>query len=262
MMMKVLIVEDEKHNANKLKRKIQDLEKNIEVLGVTETVEETISWLNSNKEPDLIFLDIELSDGQSFEIFKKIKISCPVIFTTAYDEYALKAFELNSIDYLLKPIKEEHLLRAIKKMEDLNMLFSGKNAERQFSLEKLIGELQFNLIKHQPKRERFLSKIGQRLVSVEVKEIAYIFSRNKLSHARTFEGKDFLLEYNLEELQLMLDSSRFFRLNRQVIASIESIEKTNFYFNNKLKINLLPQFEEEVLVSRERAADYKKWMGE
>jgi DNA-binding LytR/AlgR family response regulator len=262
MIMKVLIVEDEKHNANKLKRKIQNLNKGIEILDVTETVEDTVSWLKSHGEPDLIFLDIELSDGQSFEIFKKIKISCPIIFTTAYDEYALKAFEVNSIDYLLKPIKEEDLQKAFKKLEDLKIVLKEKNKEGQHAFEKLLEDLQLNVAKNQPKRERFLSKIGQRLVSVDVKDIAYIFSRNKLSHARTFDRKDFLLDYNMDELQMMLDTSRFFRLNRQVIASIESIEKTNFYFNNKLKINLVPNFDEEVLVSRERSSDYKKWMGE
>lgn len=260
--MKVLIVEDEKHNASKLKRKLQLVDRDIEVLDVTETIEETVSWLRSHQEPDLIFLDIELSDGQSFEIFKKIKVNCPIIFTTAYDEYALKAFELNSIDYLLKPIKEEDLSKALTKLENLKKSLVGNDQSNAASIEKLLQDLKSSVAVSQPKRDRFLSKMGQRLVSVDIQDIAYFFSRNKISHIRTKEGKDYVLDYNMDEIQQMVDSTRFFRLNRQVIASIESIDKTNFYFNNKLKISLLPVFEEEVLVSRERASEYKKWMGE
>ncbi|MFC0263229.1 LytR/AlgR family response regulator transcription factor [Fontibacter flavus] len=261
-MMKVLIVEDEKHNAGKLKRKLQLVGRDIEVLDVTETIEETVNWLKNHQEPDLIFLDIELSDGQSFEIFKRIRVDCPIIFTTAYDEYALKAFELNSIDYLLKPIKEEELSKALAKLENLKKSLGGKLQSHGAFFEKLLEDLKSSIAVHQPKRDRFLSKMGQRLVSVDLKDIAYFFSRNKISHIRTKDGKDYVLDYTMDDIQQMLESTRFFRLNRQVIASIESIDKTNFYFNNKLKISLIPVFEEEVLVSRERAAEYKKWMGE
>lgn len=261
-MMKVLIVEDEKHNASKLKRKLQLVDRDIEVLDVTETIEETVIWLKDHQEPDLIFLDIELSDGQSFEIFKRIRVDCPIIFTTAYDEYALKAFELNSIDYLLKPIKEEELSKALAKLNNLKKSLGRDAQSHGASFEKLLEDLKSSIAVHQPKRDRFLSKMGQRLVSVDLKDIAYFFSRNKISHIRTKDGKDYVLDYTMDDIQQMLDSARFFRLNRQVIASIESIDKTNFYFNNKLKISLIPVFEEEVLVSRERAAEYKKWMGE
>lgn len=261
-MMNVLIVEDEKHNASKLKKKLQLVDKDIEVLDVTETIEETVSWLQSHDEPDIIFLDIELSDGQSFEIFKRIKVDCPVIFTTAYDEFALKAFELNSIDYLLKPIKEEDLAKALEKLDNFKKTLAGKSNNIASSIENLLEDLKFTAAQSQLKRERFLTKMGQRLVSVDVKDIAYFFSRNKMSHIRSKEGKNFVLDYNMDEIQHMVDNSRFFRLNRQVIASIDSIEKTNFYFNNKLKIILFPPFDEEVLVSRERASEFKKWMGE
>lgn len=259
--MKVLIVEDEKHSANKLKRKLQVIDRDITVLAVIDSIEHTVEWLKTNPSPDLIFLDIELADGQSFEIFKRVEIHCPVIFTTAYDEYALKAFEVNSIDYLLKPIKEDDLKKTFQKLDKVKKMFGQTSQEGQRDIQQFLENFALGTIQNQPKRERFLSKLGQRLVSVDVKDIAYFFSKNKFSYLRTFDQKEFMLDYTMDELQWMVDPSRFFRLNRQIIASIESIEKTHYYFNNKLKINLFPPFAEEVLVSREKAAEFKRWLG-
>ncbi|MBD2703083.1 response regulator transcription factor [Spirosoma sp. BT702] len=280
--MKILIIEDEEATARKLQRLLADVEPTATVVGQLGSVEESVAWLRTHdtshpSAPDLILMDIELADGQSFEIFKQVDVNCPVIFTTAYDEFALKAFKVNSIDYLLKPIKETDLRGALTKLHSLKEVLTDKPNSVQTSLVNLLQQLaeqsvtgQFsaqlpfrnNSSERRSERDRFLVKQGQRLFSVPIHEVSYFFSRNKMTFLKSNDGHEWLIEYTMDELEHMLDSQRFFRLNRQVIAELQAIGQVNIYFNGKLKIALQPAFSEEVLVSREKAGEFKRWLGE
>jgi two-component system LytT family response regulator len=182
-----------------------------------------------------------------------------VIFTTAYDEYAIKAFKVHSIDYLLKPVKEDDLRRALAKLRDLKRILHQETDGVPASLSRLLAQLAPPPPAY---RDRFMIKQGQRLFSVRVEEVAYFFSRNKISFLKTHQGYEWMVDYTMDELDKLLDPRRFFRLNRPVIASLNAVDKVHLYFNNKLKIQLLPVFEEEVLVSREKAGEFKSWLGE
>lgn len=278
--MTILIVEDEEPTARKLHRLLTDILPVANVVGMTVSVEESVDWLRTNPRPDLIFMDIELADGQSFDIFNRVAVTSPVIFTTAYDEYAIKAFRVNSIDYLLKPIKEADLRQALDKLQQLkNVLADSTNQTAFGNLEVSITTLLHQLQQTIPAtatpaipaprstpsttpRDRFLIKQGQRLFSVSTEEVAYFFSRNKLSFLKTRDEHEWLVDYTMDELSQMLDPRRFFRLNRQVITELRAVDKVHLYFNGKLKINLRPAFEEEVVVSREKAGELKEWLGE
>ncbi|GAB4017827.1 LytTR family DNA-binding domain-containing protein [Spirosoma migulaei] len=280
--MTILIIEDEEPTARKLQRLLGDIEPAIRVVGMTVSVDESVEWLRANPQPDLIFMDIELADGQSFDIFNQIPVTSPVIFTTAYDEYAIKAFKVNSIDYLLKPVKEAELRQALAKLQSMKQILLGlqgaggaEQGEKslQASLATLLQHLQLSspsdsvppAPRPQPPavfKDRFLIKQGQRLFSVPVEEVAYFFSRNKLTFIKTHDNHDWLLDHTLDELAQLLDPRHFFRLNRQVIADLKAVHKVYLYFNGKLKINLQPGFEEEVVVSREKASELKRWLGE
>ncbi|GAB3505076.1 LytTR family DNA-binding domain-containing protein [Spirosoma knui] len=275
--MTILIIEDEELTARKLQRLLVDVEPTANVVGMTVSVEESVDWLRSNPQPDLIFMDIELADGQSFDIFNQVTVKSPVIFTTAYDEYAIRAFKVNSIDYLLKPVKEDDLRQALAKLNAFKRVLvdqAGLAVTSTFesSLASLLGQLR--AVQPVPDsfgevirpaatfRDRFMIKQGQRLFSISIEEVAYIFSRNKMAFLKTRDGHEWLIDYTLDELVHMLDPRRFFRLNRQVIAELRSIDKAHLYFNSKLKVNLCPAFEEEVIISREKAGEFKLWLGE
>jgi len=270
--MRILIVEDEAPTARKLERLLAEVAPQDQVVGITASVEDTVDWLNTHPAPDLLLLDIELAYGQSFDLFNRVAVRSPVIFTTAYDEYAIRAFRVNSIDYLLKPIKEDDLRRALAKLEQLRTILTESPDALERSLKRLLGQLTAEAAA-QPAgneagpapttyRDRFLIRQGQRLFSVPVEEVAYCFSRSKLSFLKTYEGHEWMVEYTMDELERMLNPRRVFRLNRQVIAELRAIEKVNLYFNGKLKIQLRPATTEEVLVSRERAVEFKAWLGE
>ncbi len=258
--MKVFLIEDEELTARKMQRLLADVQPDAQVVGVAGSIEASVAWLQTNPAPDLILMDIELADGQSFGIFNRTPVASPVIFTTAYDEYAIKAFTVHSIDYLLKPVKEEDLRRALAKLRDLKQILQGGVDSLPPSLSRLLAQLAPPLSPQY--RDRFMIKQGQRLFSVPVEDVAYIFSRNKLSFLKTNDGHEWMVDYSMDELDKMLDPRRFFRLNRQVIAGLSAVDKVHLYFNNKLKIQLLPAFEEEVLVSREKAGEFKAWLGE
>jgi two-component system LytT family response regulator len=259
--MKVFLIEDEELTARKMQRLLADVQPDARVVGVAGSIEASVAWLQTNPAPDLILMDIELADGQSFGIFNRTPVASPVIFTTAYDEYAIKAFTVHSIDYLLKPVKEEDLRRALAKLRDLKQILQGGgNDALPTSLSRLLAQLAPPPSPHY--RDRFMIKQGQRLFSVSVEDVAYLFSRNKLSFLKTNDGHEWMVDYSMDELDKMLDPRRFFRLNRQVIAGLSAVDKVHLYFNNKLKIQLLPPFEEEVLVSREKAGEFKAWLGE
>jgi DNA-binding LytR/AlgR family response regulator len=256
--MNILIVEDEELAVKKIRKTLAAVDESAFVQGVTDSIESTVQWLGENSAPDLILMDIELADGQSFEIFKLAEVKSPVIFTTSYDEFALKAFKVNSIDYLLKPVQKEELEAALIKYKNLS---SNKNdSEKSLNMDDLVKELQQKL---QPKeyRRRFLVKLGQRLVSIEVNDISYFFSDGRLNFFTTHDNKKFVVDYTMDELEDMLDPRDFFRTNRSLYVSVSSIEKIDDYFGNRLILALKPALNKEALVSREKVTDFKKWMG-
>jgi two-component system LytT family response regulator len=258
--MKVLIIEDEPLGAEALKNLLIECNRDITVLAIKDSIVSSAAWLSSHDRPDLIFMDIELADGQCFELFKQVEITSPVIFTTSYDEYALKAFRFNSVDYLLKPISAIELKRSLDKIDGLKQQFSGK-ADSQEKLEFLFKQLNAP----QPLteyRDRFLVKQGQRLLSLSVTDVAYFFTKGKVSFIKNSEGKEYFIDYTLDQLETMLSPKVFFRLNRQVIAAHSSVLQVHTWFNGKLKVDLSPSINEEVIVSREKAKDFRLWLGE
>lgn len=261
--MNVLIVEDEELAVRKLRKLIDSTEPTLQVRGVTSSIEESVNWLQQNTAPDLIFMDIELADGQSFEIFEQVTIRSWVIFTTSYDEYALQAFRVNSIDYLLKPIQKEDLQRSLKKLRDLTAQEQPQVdlPTPRLNIEKLLRELQGAGHLTKEYRKRFLVKQGQKLLSIETGDILYFYTDERFSFFKTRTGQKFLVDYTLDELADSLDPNQFFRPNRGLIISHQAVEQIQPYFGNRLSLTLKPAFDKEALVSREKVSDFKDWMG-
>ena len=253
--MNILIVEDEELAVKKLQKTLAGVDPSATVVGVTDSIQSTVEWLQANRNADLILMDIELADGQSFEVFNRVDVTVPVIFTTSYDEYALKAFKVNSVDYLLKPVQAEDLQAALTKYKKLS---AGRQPE--VHLETLVKQLQQQM---QPKeyRKRFLVKHAQKLVSVDVEEIAYFYSDGRLNFFKTTDNKKYVVDYTMEELEDMLDPAAFFRISRSFYTSVAAIDKIDDYFGNRLILQLKPAVDKEALVSREKVSDFKKWMG-
>jgi DNA-binding LytR/AlgR family response regulator len=250
--MKVVIVEDEKPSARRLQRMLKTL--NLEVQTMLHSVEEAIQWFEQNEHPDLIFLDIQLSDGLSFEIFDAVQINSAVIFTTAYDEYALKAFKLNSIDYLLKPIDANDLSRALKK-------YSDRVSQKQ-EVTLGLGDIKKLLLNPSDTayKKRFSVKVGQHLKLINIDEIECIYSENKGTYIHTHEGRNYLLDITLEQLENELDPDLFFRINRKFYVQINAIKDMVSYTNSRLEIKLNTYSEQQVIVARERVKDFKSWL--
>lgn len=257
--MKLLIVEDEELAVKKLQKTLLAVNDSAEVVGITDSIKGTVEWLQNNNLPDLILMDIELADGQSFEIFNLVEVKVPVIFTTSYDEYALKAFKVNSIDYLLKPVQKEELQAALDKFKQITSS-STAEAKPDLNIDNLIKELQQKL---QPKefRKRFLVKQAQKLVSVDVTDIAYFYSDGRLNFFKTNDNKKYVVDYTMDELEDMLDPDKFFRTSRSFYVSVNCIDQIHDYFGNRLLLQISPAVDKEVLVSREKVMDFKKWMG-
>ena len=253
--MKVLIIEDEELAVTKLHKTLITIDPSIEVVGSADSIRSSVDWLNNNAAPDLILMDIELADGQSFEIFNLTEVKTPVIFTTSYDEYAIKAFKVNSVDYLLKPVQKEELAAALNKFRKTQM-----NAQQDISIDSLVRELQQKL---QPKdyRNRFLVKHGQKLVSIPTDDIAYFYSDGRINFFKTKDNKKFVIDYTMDELEHALNPKEYFRISRSFFVSINSIDKIDDYFGNRLVLGLRPEIDKEALVSREKVSDFKKWMG-
>lgn len=252
--MNVLIIEDEQLAAEKLESLLKKMSKEINVIGKLRSVSTAIEWLNTNEHPDLLISDIKLLDGISFEIFSKIDFRKPVIFTTAYDQYAIKAFEVNSIDYLLKPIQADKLEAAFQKLK----IFHGKqNDESLPDYKKLMEVMQSG---NKQYKSRFMIKVGQKILAVPVEKIAYFFSQNKLSYIVTKEGKKYPLDDPLETIDPLLDPQHFIRANRQYIISFESIKEIHPYFKGRVKLELIPQNEHEIVISSDRTPDFKRWL--
>ncbi|HMQ47271.1 MAG TPA: LytTR family DNA-binding domain-containing protein [Saprospiraceae bacterium] len=258
--MQVLIVEDEPLAVKKLERLLSEVAKDLEIVGTAGSIRNAVEWLESNPAPDLLFLDIELSDGQSFEIFQRTQVSSPVIFVTSYDEYALQAFKVNSVDYLLKPVQKEDLAQAINKYRDLKNQYSREAHPLTNSIENLLLSLN-DLRQPLPYRTRFLVKHLQKYVSIEVAEIAYFWSEGRINFFKSRNGQKYIVEYTMEELENMLHPNDWFRVNRQFIVSVHCVSEIHPYFNNRLKLHLIPKEPEEVTVSRERVSAFKVWLG-
>ncbi|MBE7176090.1 MAG: response regulator transcription factor [Mucilaginibacter polytrichastri] len=250
MIKQILIIEDERPNADRLTRLLKALRPQAEISAVLESVAESVDWLEANPEPDVIMMDVRLSDGLSFEIFEKTQVKCPVVFTTAYDEYAVKAFRYNSIDYLLKPVETEELERAMDKLDA-----AGMNRPDPASLEGLLNFLQ-------PKeyRTRFLLPYRDGYKTVLVADVIYFYSELKVTHARLGGGSDETVPQTMEELEQQLDPKSFFRANRQYIVHIDAIKQVHNYFNGKLKLAIRNNPEAEIIVSREKAGALKNWL--
>jgi two-component system, LytTR family, response regulator LytT len=258
--MNILIVKDEELAVKKIQKTLASVDPGANVAGITDSITATVDWLKSNPSPDLILMDIELSDGQSFEIFSRVEVKSAVVFTTSYDEYALKAFKVNSIDYLLKPIQKEDLESALVKYRQMKSMYAAGGAPADLNVENLVKELRQKL---QPKefRKRFLVKHAQKLVSVEVEEIAYFFSDGRLNFFKTYDNKKFVVDYTMDELEDMLDPERYFRISRSFYIAVDSVDQIHDYFGNRLLLHLKPAVDKEAIVSREKVSDFKKWMG-
>jgi DNA-binding LytR/AlgR family response regulator len=250
--MQVIIIEDEKPSARRLKRML--LECNIEVTTMLHSVSESINWFLNHPHPDLIMLDIQLSDGLSFEIFDNIDVKSAIIFTTAYDEYALKAFKLNSIDYLLKPINQDELEHAINQFKEK---FTNKN-EDTFNMESIKNLLSNSFEKSYKKR--FTIKIGQHLKIVNQEEISCFYSQDKATYIHTKENRDYLIDYTIEQLSSKLNTQLFYRVNRKFIIQLNAIKDIIAYTNSRLEIKLHNYSDEQVIVSREKVKDFKDWI--
>ncbi len=247
---RIVIIEDEEANSDRLQRMILNLRNNYKILAVISSIEKSVDWLLSNDSPDLIFMDIRLLDGNSFEIFNQVELVCPVIFTTAYDEFAIKAFKFNSIDYLLKPIQKDELEFAIKKFEVLE----SSNSVRTLSLTKLLA-----IFDKKEFRTRFLVSYKDGFKRINVESIAFFYSEFGSTYALLFDGKKIPIDHTLESLEEQLDQKTFFRANRQYIININSIIQVHNYFNSKLKVEL-SQLKDGIIISRLKATSFKEWL--
>jgi len=248
--MKVLILEDETLAAEKLESTLLEIQPGIQVVSRLKSITSAVEWLQGNPHPDFIISDIRLLDGLCFEIFTQVKVEKPVIFTTAYDQYAIRAFEVNSIDYLLKPVSKEKLQAALAKVqlpkeppfpdynEVLNFIKSNKTTYKS----------------------RFMVRLGQRIVAVPAEKIAYFYSENKLTYIVTLDNKKFPMDQPLDEVIDLIDPKRFFRANRQFIVAFDSIAEIHPYFKGRIKIILQPKSDEEVVISSDRTPEFKKWI--
>jgi two-component system, LytTR family, response regulator LytT len=253
--MKILIIEDEEPSVKRLQKLLIEIIPNCIFVGSIESTSAAINWFNKNDLPDLIFSDIQLSDGTSFEIFKQINISCPIIFITAYDQYAIEAFKVNGIDYLLKPIKKDDLKKAIDKY---NKLFATKPAA--IDINKLLEGINPSSPIHY--KQRFLVRYGEHIKTINIEEIAFFYTEDKINFITIKDGKRFIIDYNLDALEELLDPKKFFRINRQYIICITAIKEMLSYSKSRVLIKLQPEAKHENIVSTERSADFKIWLGD
>lgn len=250
-MINIIIIEDEKPAARRLERMLNKLDHEIEAK--LHSVYEAVEYLSSHKHPDLIFLDIQLSDGISFEIFEHVEVKSAIIFTTAFDEYALRAFKMNSIDYLLKPIDEEELEAAVRKYKT-----NFSRNQQQIKVDELRQLL--NLSASKEFKNRFTAQVGQHLKLIDAAEVACFYSENKATYIHGFNGRNYPLETSLENLEEELDPAKFFRINRKTIVNIKGIEDIISYTNSRLELKITNFSEFQVIVSRERVKDFKTWL--
>ncbi|GLR16525.1 LytR/AlgR family response regulator transcription factor [Portibacter lacus] len=248
--MKILIIEDEARAANQLQILLKECFFNYDLLGILDSVVDVIDWYQKNAAPDLIFMDIQLADGLSFEIFQKVKIEAPIIFTTAFDQYAIQAFKVNSIDYLLKPIQNTDMQAAIDKFTKNNM----STGIDQAVLSKLLTSMQTS-----NQRKGILVKDGNGFIQIRTEDLQYIYSEDSITFGVTNEGR-YIIEETIDHLIQSLDPGQFFRINRGQIISKTAIEKIQPYFNHRVKLMLLNPRNQEFIVSRPKTAEFKSWL--
>jgi two-component system, LytTR family, response regulator LytT len=250
MIANIVIIEDEKPNADRLKRLLKLLYPNAEVVAVLDCIAESVKWFSAHPHPDVVLMDVRLSDGLSFEIFEKVNIAASVIFTTAYDEYALRAFKHNGIDYLLKPIESDELKAALTKVE-----------QNQFSVMQNVslGSV-MELFKPKEYRKRFLLPFRDGYKTVMLEDVVFFYSELKITHAKLLDGQEQVIPQTMEELEQQLDPKLFFRANRQFIVHIDAIVRVHNYFNGKLKLAIKKNPDVEIVVSRDKAMLLKNWL--
>lgn len=254
-MIRILLIEDEESAAKRLQKMVTETLPEAEILHSLDNIASSVEWLQHNSAPDLIIMDIHLADGSSFEILKQVNIESPIIFTTAYDQYALEAFKVNSIDYLLKPIKKEELQNALIKYQKL---YQNK-AAAPASIEKLLATLQQHPGKSKY-RERFIIRYGEHMKTIQTTDVAYFYTENRISFAVLKEGKRYPVDFNLDELEKMLNPKNFFRINRQFIISYHSITEMLTYSKSRVLVKLNPPTKEDTIVSTERSSAFKSWL--
>ncbi len=250
-MIYVLILEDEEPAAKRLQKLLHETTEEVEVLAVLDSISSTKEWLATHPHPQLMLVDIHLADGISFELFKQTEVNCPLIFTTAYDEYALQAFKLNSIDYLLKPVKKDELQQALRK-------FSKLKAVQPMNIDQLLLAVSQNSVDKY--RQRFVIRYGEHIKTIETKDAAYFYTEARANFLVTKDAKRYVIDFNLDQLEQMLNPANFYRINRQFIISIESIDEMNTWTKGRVMIKLKPATKLETIVSTERSAEFKKWL--
>lgn len=248
--MKILIIEDEQAAVRRLQKLLNDIDPAHEIVDSLSSIDSTVEWLRTHSSPDVILLDIHLADGSSFEVFEKVDITAPVIFVTAYDEYALKAFKVNAIDYLLKPIKQNELENALQKISKKSV---GGNEGTD-----LIQRLYEAGFIH--KTKRLLVRMGQSIKLIDLDTVAYFYSKDKISFAVLPGNKRYPLDQSLDQIEHMIDPLHYFRINRQFIVKMGSIDEMVTYSKSRVKLKLSPPTEEDTIVSKERSPEFKKWL--
>lgn len=253
--MHALIIEDERLSADRLKVLVNKVDPDIQILDVLDSVSSARSWFRDNSPPDILFLDIQLNDGLGFDVLTEMKIEVPVIFTTAYDNYAIKAFKFNSIDYLLKPIDESDLKHSIEKLKaqdrPVEVASTGAIGQDFGQLKKILtGDF----------KKRFLVKLGDQFRSVNIEDVSYFHYHDGMTYLVAKEGKKYPLDYTMDHIESLLHPLEFFRINRKLILSLASIKEIHSYFNSRLLLRLVPELSDEVIVSRDRVGDFKRWM--
>jgi len=252
--MRVVIIEDEQLTAQRLESMLHKYDASIEVAETIPSVSEAVDWFKSNPDPDLAFMDIHLEDGQCFSIFESINLQVPVIFTTAYDEYTIKAFKVNSVDYLMKPLNYEELVQAIEKYKRIHAHSEGET----HNIETLLQSLH----KKEPEyKDRFLVSIGSRLRTIETNEINYFYSAEKITFLVTKDNQRFPVDYSLDKLALVLNPKEYYRINRQMMVKLSAISNMHVYPKGRIKLDLLPAMKEEVFVSLDKVVEFKDWLG-
>jgi DNA-binding LytR/AlgR family response regulator len=248
--MNILIIEDEPQAAQRVEKLVKAIVPEAKIIAILDSVKNSVQWFTTNPSPDLVIMDIQLADGISFQIFEQCQVKSPVIFTTAYDEYALKAFKVNSIDYILKPVDADELKTAVQKYKSLN-------AAPEKMLESIGYAVQMLTKKF---KERFVIKVGEHLKSIEANDILFFFSLEKTTFAQTADGRKHILDFTIDQLEGLLDTSKFFRINRKYMVNVKSIQDMISHSNSRVKLILKTCDDPDVIVARERVQDFKDWL--